>query len=106
MLRVERTMRRGETCRRRFVTTMRGRAMRRRGTVPTTYLVQKRVRGSRGDERRSQVIRPSRDMAGKMKRAATAATTNPASPRFRNPTRCTRKKEISSVRPTGSTRML
>ncbi len=41
-------------------------------------------------------MRPSSDMAGKTKRAAMAATTKPARPRFRNDTTLMRKKETRS----------
>ena len=56
------------------------------GTVPIQYLLQSIALGSSGLERSSHIWRPSSEILGKMKRAATAASTNPASPRFRNET--------------------
>ncbi len=93
---VERTKTNGLTSRIRFVATMRGTASATRGRVPTQYFDQKRVRTSMGEERSSHIIRPSRDMAGKTKRAAMAATTKPARPRLRNETTLMRKKETCS----------
>jgi hypothetical protein len=86
----------GEAWRRMLVTTMSGRAIKRRGIVPTQYLARNRVRMSRGEERRSHIILPSSDIPGKTKRAAMAATTKPASPRFRKEATLIRKKETSS----------
>ena len=79
-----------------FVPTMSGTATSRSGTVPTQYFDQKIVRTSRGEERISHIIRPSIDIAGKTKRAAIAATTKPASPRFRNDTALMSRKETCS----------
>ena len=52
----------------------------RSGTVPVQYLLQSIAAGSSGLDRRSHIWRPSRETAGKMNRAATAASTNPARP--------------------------
>ena len=79
-----------------FVTTISGRATSRSGSVPTQYLTQKSDLTSSGDERISHIIRPSRDIAGNTKRAAIAATTNPARPRLRKETRLIRKKDTFS----------
>src|SRR5450756_1497392 len=49
-----------------------------------------------GLERSSQSVRPSSETAGKMKRAAIDARTNPASTRLRNGTTFTRKNVIPS----------
>ncbi len=59
------------------------------GSVPTQYLLQSIARRSSGLERSSQSCRPSSETEGKMKRAAIAEITKPASPWFRNTTRVT-----------------
>jgi hypothetical protein len=85
----------GDASSTRLVTTMSGTAMRSRGRVPTQYFTQKSPArpGGRAQEPR---ILPSRRHRGKTKRAAIAATTKPASPRFRNETTLMRRKETCS----------
>ena len=78
-----------ETCSSTFVTPVSSSAITSSGTVPTQYLDHSSARRSSGLERSSHICRPSSDTAGKMNRAAIDASTNPASPRFRNDTRLT-----------------
>ncbi len=86
----------GDASRTRFVPTISGRATRSSGIVPTQYFDQKIVRTSTGEERRSHIMRPSIDIAGKTKRAAIAATTKPASPRLRKETTLMSRKDTCS----------
>ena len=79
----------GGACRIRLVVTPMVRASASSGSVPTQYLLQSMARRSSGLERRSQSWRPSRETEGKMKRAAIAESTKPASPWLRNTTRVT-----------------
>jgi hypothetical protein len=72
-----------------FVRTVIVTARARSGMVPIQYLLQSIARGSSGLERSSHICRPSSETAGKTKRAATADSTNPASPRLRNETMVT-----------------
>ena len=76
------------------------------GTVPVQYLLHSIAAGSSGLERSSHIWRPSSEIAGKMKRAATAASTNPASPRLRNEITMTRLNGIRSPEWIGSDLML
>ena len=76
------------------------------GTVPVQYLLHSIAPGSSGLERSSHICRPSSETAGKMKRAATAASTKPARPRFRNEITMTRLKGIRSPEWIGSDLML
>ncbi len=73
------------------------------GATPIQYLVQSNRRRSSGEDRSSQSVRPSRLTAGNRKRAAMAASTKPASPRFRNETTLTSRKPTSSPVHSGST---
>ena len=76
------------------------------GIVPTQYLDQISARRSSGLDRSSHIWRPSREIAGKMKRAAIDANTNPAKPRLRNDMTDTRKNGTCSPVNSGSARML
>ena len=58
--------------------------------------------GSSGLERSSHICRPSSETPGKMNRAATAASTNPARPRLRNEMMVTRLNGIRSPEWIGS----
>ena len=78
----------------------------RRGAVPIQYLLQSMARGSSGLERSSHICRPSSESPGKTNRAATAASTNPASPRLRNEMIVTRANGIRSPEWIGSDLML
>src|SRR5689334_23519019 len=74
----------GRTSRSTLVRPVRSTASASSGTVPTQYLDHSSVRRSSGLERSNHMWRPSSDTAGKMNRAAMAARTKPAKPRFRN----------------------
>ena len=76
---------------------MSGSATRSSGIVPTQYFDQKIVRTSTGEDRMSHIMRPSIDIA---------ATTKPASPRFRKATALMSRKETYSPVYSGSTVML
>ena len=74
--------------------------------MPIQYLLQSIARGSSGLERSSHICRPSSEMPGKMNRAATADSTKPASPRFRNEMIVTSANGIRSPEWIGSDLML
>src|SRR5688500_12896431 len=76
------------------------------GVMPTQYYLHGSDRKSSGDDGSSHNVRPSRPTDGKMKRAATAASTNPASPRLRNETMLIIRKVSFSPLQMGSTLML
>ena len=79
----------GDTSSNTSVSPVRSSASASRGTVPTQYLDHRSARRSSGLERNSHIWRPSSETAGKMKRAAIDASTNPDRPRLRNDTRVT-----------------
>ena len=83
------TIMNGRTCSSTLVSPVSSSASTSSGIVPTQYLDQSSARSSSGLERNSHICRPSSDTAGKMNRAAMAASTNPASPRFKNDTSVT-----------------
>ena len=89
-----------------FVSTVMTKASTSSGTVPVQYLLHSIAPGSSGLERSSHIWRPSSEIAGKMKRAATAASTNPARPRLRNAITITRVNGIRSPEWIGSDLML
>jgi hypothetical protein len=69
-------------------------------------LLQSIAWGSSGLDRSSHICRPSRETAGKMNRAATAASTKPARPRLRKEITTTRLNGIRSPEWIGSELML
>jgi hypothetical protein len=64
MVPVERAKMKGDTSRIRFVRMINGRETSSKGSVPTQYFDQNNDLTSRGEDRRSHIILPSRDMAG------------------------------------------
>ena len=82
------------TCSIASVTPMIPTASTSRGSVPIQNLDQSSARIGNGLDLSSHSVRPSTLTAGKMNRAATEASTKPASPRFRNGIVFTRKVVI------------
>ena len=96
----------GDACSSTLVTPVISSASTSSGTVPVQYLLHISASRSSGLERSSQSCFPSSDTDGNTNRAAMAASTNPASPRFRKTTIVTSSTDTRSPVKSGSARML